>query len=498
LKAAERLRLLRRREGRAELDRGRYDSFAALPRRSRHELLWAAAVLPAESASRELPAAARIIGDLLHVLPEGGELKSEDLQRLIGFLSYRQNGTVEPPFSAEQLRSTGLLEGSGERFRRSPLSISLKESEEAEQPLIIHSDFTATAATPLPFRAGLFLADLFDLHTFTVYPQLSLTKHSFTACRKGFSSFDAFLARLEELLSSPLPPNIRASLQNWEQNYSGVSLTRGIVLQIDAGRKHLVEHNGPLNELMLEVLAEGVYLFRDDDPERLLQLLGAAGVEPLPPLGPRYQQASGHTPPEPAWPTASESQAPPPPRLALHPPNSSPAPPGEAAPSPPSTSKQKGREETDGELDPQQRSLIAEVEALDVEQGTRETLERLVKKKVIIFPSQIRADLKPQKMSEARGIDYAGKVRVIEETLSSSWDVLELVERDPKGSPIRHLLRPVRLQKMGNDLLLYGREFPHMAEVTLRVRKLSYVRRWPNSLVIRPEGSGSPEEPHDR
>jgi hypothetical protein len=135
------------------------------------------------------------------------------------------------------------------------------------------------------------------------------------------------------------------------------------------------------------------------------------------------------------------------------------------------------------------KELLRRIRSLDTDNGTREALEQLVRKKVIIFPSQIRSDLRSQKPSEARGIDYSGKVRVVEETIHSSWDVLEAVERDPKGAPIRHLLRPEKLQKMGNDLLLYGREFPQMKEVKLRVRKLSYVRRWRNSLVITPKGS---------
>lgn len=469
LQAAERLGIFRREEGNAVIERGRLISFAALPRRSRHLLLWAAAVLEEGAVQWELHAAGQVIGDLLSIFPEG-QMTAADLSRLLALLSYRHRGTMEHGMPPERLRTLGLFGGEGEVYRRQQLSLSLDDEAENRQPLILHSDFTATAAAPLPFDVGLFLADLFALRMFTVYPQLELTKSSFTSCRKHFDSFEAFLSRLQELSASPLPPNIRSSLSTWEQNYSGVALTRGIVLQIDAGRKHLVEHNEALSSEMLAVLAEGVYLFRDDRPDRLLQRLSEAGIDPLPPIGPQPRSEAE----QPELPEASPTL------FRDFKREGAEAPPMRIASEPPEQLHRRGDQQEHDEL-------LNRIQELTDDTATREALERLVRKKVIIFPSQLRADLQTQKMSEARGIDYAGKVRVIEETMSSDWDVLELVERSPRGAPVRHLLRPDRLQKMGNDLLLEGREFPRMEEVQLRVRKLSFVRRWRNSLVMRPE-----------
>jgi len=468
LKAVFRLRFFHRRNSRVDIDHERLEFFTELPRRSRHLFLWAAAVLPAEEPFREITLCARVIGDVLEAFPQG-ELAEHHLRRLITLLTYRHRGSMESrSVTPEKLRAAGLIGGQGQWYRRIPLSVSLDENEEVQQPLILHSDFTATTATPLPFSAGLFLADLFELRTFTVYPQIELTKNSFTACRMHFDSFEQFISRMEELSSSSLPPNIRSSLNNWEQNYSGVSLTRGIVLRIDTGRKHLVEHNEALNDYMLEVLGEGTYLFRDDAPETLLQLLSEAGVDPLPPIGP---QPNRHTFEHPGSDRSGDF------------------PPVEAEETLELNIDQTLPKLQSDELHKEREQLMQRIDSLSVDQSTREALERLVQRKVIIFSSQIRSDLQSQKMSEARGIDYAGKVRVVEETMNSNWDVLEVVERDAQGEPIRHLLRPVKLQKMGNDLLLIGREFPEMEEVQLRVRKLSYVRRWRNSLIISPEES---------
>lgn len=494
--AAKRLRIFRREESRAVVDHNRLQAFAELPRRSRHLFLWAAAAMPADSGIQLLPPAARVISDLLALVTRG-ELEARHLERLIAVLSYRHRSSMQGLIDPEALRSVGLFGGNGLWYERRPLSVSLTEDEEVRQPLILHSDFTATAAAPFSFTTGLFLADLFELRTFTVYPQLELTKNSFTSCRMQFDDFDSFLSRLAELSSSPLPPNIRSSLETWEKNYSGVTLTRGIVLQIDEGRKHLVEHNEELAEYMLTVLGDGIFLFRDDAPDTLLRLLSDAGIDPLPPLGPgnarRSADSSSASSASPAFPASPASPA----DAGTSAETAGGASSGTVADSPfpairedpPSLTLGRELPELPRDDETPRKELLRRIRSLDTDNGTREALEQLVRKKVIIFPSQIRSDLRSQKPSEARGIDYSGKVRVVEETIHSSWDVLEAVERDPKGAPIRHLLRPEKLQKMGNDLLLYGREFPQMKEVKLRVRKLSYVRRWRNSLVITPKGS---------
>lgn len=84
--------------------------------------------------------------------------------------------------------------------------------------------------------------------------------------------------------------------------------------------------------------------------------------------------------------------------------------------------------------------------------------------------------------NEAKGLDYTGKVRLIERALSESNALLELVERTRGGSPRRVLMKPEDLRKTGTDLLLLGRSLPEEEMVTVTVRRISLVRKLKSSL----------------
>ena len=81
------------------------------------------------------------------------------------------------------------------------------------------------------------------------------------------------------------------------------------------------------------------------------------------------------------------------------------------------------------------RNLIERLTSLSLPKEVAEEIRARIDKRIILFPEQIHAGMARQEKTEAGGLDYIGKVRLIEKAISSKKDLLEVIERTSKGSP---------------------------------------------------------------
>ncbi|MFP4205707.1 MAG: hypothetical protein ACLFRR_06220, partial [Spirochaetaceae bacterium] len=123
-------------------------------------------------------------------------------------------------------------------------------------------------------------------------------------------------------------------------------------------------------------------------------------------------------------------------------------------------------------------------QAAELTDEQRAEVERRIERKLIVVPEQITAAVIPRELPEARGVDYAGKVRIIEQALGRATDHLEVVDRGA-GGPQRLLLRPLRLQRDERTLVLHGETVGERRPVALRVDKLGLVRAIRGALFAR-------------
>ncbi|MFW5738487.1 MAG: hypothetical protein ACOCYX_06200, partial [Spirochaetota bacterium] len=124
-----------------------------------------------------------------------------------------------------------------------------------------------------------------------------------------------------------------------------------------------------------------------------------------------------------------------------------------------------------------------ESSSLSAEQ--REELSSRVRHKLIVSADQVQAGSVKTEKIEARGLDYVGKVRIIEQAVRSGSSLLEIIERTEDGAPRRRLVEPTEMQKHDGELILVGEELPDRSPVELLVRKLGLVRRVRTGLVKR-------------
>ena len=118
-------------------------------------------------------------------------------------------------------------------------------------------------------------------------------------------------------------------------------------------------------------------------------------------------------------------------------------------------------------------------------QDAKSELMKLIDKRLILYADQLDYyAAATREKSEARGFDYVGKIRIIEQTLAREDLLLEIISRGSGGKSIKHLVKPLELRKSGTDLDLYCKELPDQTDLKLRVRSLSLVRAIRGSLFV--------------
>lgn len=361
----------------------------------------------------------------------------------------------------------------------------------AEPKVILQPNLELRLTPWIDLSEALPLATLCNVRTYDVYPLFELTKSSyFRGLAEGLSTERAETL-FERLTQQRVPQNISVQLKSWETEYRSISFVEGILVQVDETHRATLEQHERIRECIYLFIAPGVYLVQKEKFAAFINLLQDMGIEVPPPLSeegifrsPRKSEASEH----PRYlyflpwnyPLAIEL-----PRV----PSNILADPGSPESDRPSSNKgPSNRDPSTKEIESLsptgiQEELLAQLASLGLSEEQRKEWEQKIKSKVVVDPNQIRPEVKRRERTEAKGLDYAGKAVVIEQTLASPSDYLEILVRGPQGTPERYLLRPQELKKTGNDLVLCGVTQPEGVQQEIPVRKISLVRRIKGFLV---------------
>ena len=431
-----------------------WNEFAEISPDSRRALLCASSVAEDPSDCRLYGAA---VEASLGALSGRHAIHSNSVERLIA--------AVAPPDMDERvsdlhaaMEQFGLLCPAGDGFY---VPAPPSPDSTPDTPVVVHANFELTAQHEIRFDDGLFIARVARLLRHDRYPRFELTKESYAgALRAGYSSAEVE-ENLRRLASGVLPPNVSVSLSTWAHEYESLQLYRGVVLRVDETRRHMIDHSDEVQAILERELAPGVYLLSQHKVGELQSLLKSAGVDMIPELPDSPGTGSTGFPGEPrrlADPKRVDHIA----EILAQ------AQPGVA---PKQKSKPKFLEE-----------LALLLEEQDLTPDQREELTNRIRRRVILSPAQLKAGVIRAEKMEAKGLDYAGKVRIIEQAVRGGGSYLEIIERTSDGSPKRRLVEPSEIKKHGTELLLVGEELPDRIPIELPVSKLRLVRRLRRTL----------------
>ncbi len=316
----------------------------------------------------------------------------------------------------------GILQEKDGLFCRA--SALLDESPQSPVPPLVVSP--AGAVTLLP---GWGLASLLPVVSFLESRSIQLTGDYELTRKSVMAAFDSgitdtkIIELLERHSGRPVPGNIKFSVLDWYRSWASLSLYHGYVLRLDADRLLQFENTPELYSLVAATLADGVYILNASHLSEVQDAFSAAGFDPVPSLG----RPTHHSRTVSVFPQLRAGNG-----LAL---------PGARGAAPDDTGGAKIRE-----------ALLSSLEELRLPPDQHEALLSRIERKIIIAPAQLVPESVRIEKTEARGMDFLGKVRIAEQALAAG-SLLEVVF-DEQNDALKFLGRPLSLEKRTGDVLV--------------------------------------------
>ncbi len=444
-------------DGRFSLSPPRWRALCAMTPASRRAHIAAASPTVDSTDHRVLAAAIR---SCLAALSPDTAVTDETFERLL-----RAHGTPvvcesEAASAKRRLLALGLLVRNREGLLLASQECAF-ETDLSPRSIVVQPTFELNVPFGITAEEAWFVPFVADLLVFDTVSRYEITRNACVrAFEEGISA--SGIAELTSRLSGvALPRNVRTSLDMWEQEYRSIRVFRGTVIVADENRRHLFEHDKRICDLVERELAPGVYLVRSRAMDEIRRLLRAAGVDPAP--RPVLIDRSEDTDAEAALRV---------PRLENLPEEAmlSRAALGGSSPAASAFDGKRYRETVIG--------LVGD--ALSKEQLAE--LDDRIARKLILAPHQVR-DLRPAaEVVEAKGFDFLGKIRLIEQTLAAGDDLLEIVSGGEE-KPATITVKPDSLEKEGTDLVLICTTLADGARMRIRVRSVGLLRRRRGSVL---------------
>ncbi len=302
-----------------------------------------------------------------------------------------------------------------------------------------------------------------------------------TARRAFASGLDAAAleSRLAQMAGRVLPQSLAFSINAWQEEYRSLRLYRGLFLVADERMRPIIERGVALGSLVAELIAPGVYFLATNSPEEVGAVLTRAGLEAPPPVAPPIGASLGLSLP------LSGREAGDGPSRRLRDGNTGiVAELSRVAGLSPEGYRGEGRDGSFLDPAPRLEALRSALERLagDRAPESRRELADRIERRLVLSERQIaESDPRPERL-EATGLDYMGKVRVVESALRSRGDRLEVLYRLPGEEPVRALLRPVKLEKNDKGLVLEAEDLATGGPARVPLGAVSTVRRVRASL----------------
>jgi len=420
------------------------------------------------------------------------------LGRFMRLLPFCGSGSDFPSAYTAALKSLGLLEDRDGTLVCCPERVATRWRARSENgPGSISVDGAGTIHV-LPSASLQNLIALLDIGVLLFASgawKLAVTRESARrafACGKSVEDIERALAVMSGM---PVPQTLGFDLRDWESEYNSVRLFKGYMLSTDRSAAKVIDQSGVLARFPHEMLGEGLYYFGNVQAATIEKVLSDIG---LPPPALRSSAKSGQGKAHRATPAQTPPlQAPPRPAPPTAAPN--PAVPAEAARGTDPETKAHNVDSVislyssiDGASSSQDKNLLSPEHALEseiahlaVSSGLRKKLEERLKRKLIYTVDQLHAMVEAEGTASgnagyreigfaAGGLDFNGKLRVIQSSLKAKFSRLD-IRWTAEGGMRSGSVRPVSLRKTERDYVLEGEDVSSGGPISIRVGSMMQV-----------------------
>lgn len=325
----------------------------------------------------------------------------------------------------------GVLEVAGKNeqgedlFKVSEQFINPQQSEgESVQPLSVDAAFSVSV------MPGASLTQLLELVKFADAVQFD-TVSAFTVSRssvmRGFGlgmNAEKIISVLQKMSPYPVPQNLCVSVEEWYSSFNSAGLYKGYILRIPPESEKAVLKNPNFAPFVRETIAPGIILLDFDCDETACRIIQKAGLDFVSGIKsePQKQDPAGFSE---IYCGGSYTDI---------------------------FSAQKASQTSSANSAALVIEQLKEVlSSMKMSAEQKECLLERIERRVIVNPVQLRAESVRFEVLEAGGMDYTGKIHVIESAVQGG----SLLEIELEDSPVPLIGRPVHLNKISGGAELY-------------------------------------------
>jgi hypothetical protein len=347
---------------------------------------------------------------------------------------------------------------------------SVPELSSERSVLSINAGFTVTLMPGLPLKQLFPLIRFMDIVRYDTVAEFEISRKSVMRAFDAGVLPSCMLKELSDYALYGVPQNLKVCIDEWYRSYSSVALYSGYVLKADGSNTLLSEDNPLLAPHIKIVLAPGVYLLDIVNAEEASAFVTSIGLDFIGSV----KTVKGDVPAT-SFPCLQSG------RNYLN---------CETADL--KSVSVSGRE--------QNRTgyffrLKARLESMNLDGDQAEGLLSRINRKIILNEAQLRPDSVRLEKIEAGGMDFMGKIRIIEHAITTN-SMVEIGVNDKSGAGLQDIVSPrilgipVSIEKQEGDAIVHLRIEPEQMEKKFSIGQATFVKRVRGSIFRETPGSG--------
>lgn len=315
------------------------------------------------------------------------------------------------------LFTAGVDENGDDVFAVSPLISKNKSSLESQKVLSIDAGFSITIMPGLSLAELLPLTYFMDCVRYDTAAVFEINKRSVMRAFDSSCTPKEIFSLLEKYSAYELSQNLKFSIEEWYHSYSSGTLYKGYVLKVSEDKCVLVEKNPVLSPYIKLNLAPGIYLLdfaNDEDAKNLIQKSGLDFIGNIKTVQPEKTIVGL-------------------PELTLN----------NFSVKEQTSEKEQALLSSEEERQKIISSLSEQLKEMNLSAEQEEGLEERIENRIILNPEQLRGTSVRFEKLEATGMDYNGKLHVIDSAMSNDC----MIEIECEGNKAPLVGTPVSLDK---------------------------------------------------
>jgi hypothetical protein len=269
-------------------DSRHFDDFGSLSARERSEYCAAALLVfselksPAEILPPLYRARIREVVTFIHCfldsLQPGLLYPEKTLQRLAEVIKTEMNAAVIRNLPLDILEKTGLIAAVSAELKQLG-GVAHNNAANHEGPFIaIDSGFSILVYPEISYADVISLAEFLNISEAGAVVRFELDRDSAVRAFDKNINADEIIEMLKRLSGGRVDDTLIWNLKDWEKRHGEVSLKKGVILSLSQDKCYLTETK-PLEGMISEILAPGLYLLNEDAMDEAVSALHSAGID---------------------------------------------------------------------------------------------------------------------------------------------------------------------------------------------------------------------------